>query len=144
MKKKTYGVYGLMELNIIVTAGKRQFRIPFADGITNAYGVTPATYTTGNPIIQYAIETNPSFLNGKIKLLKTLEVEDVKNIDKSTVEDTVASTDTEPKKAIVFSSADDAKTYLNETFNIPLSQMRSLVSIKELAKERGIEIRLKN
>lgn len=69
--KKTYGVYNIIEWHAIIKAGKATVKVPFSGGAMTTQGVTPATFTTSNPVVQLAIERSPAFESGKIKLIKT-------------------------------------------------------------------------
>lgn len=72
MMQRTYAVFGLMEYTINVMLGSRQLKIPFTDGIASKDGVRPATYTTSNPVVQFAIESSKHFKSGRVKILKTV------------------------------------------------------------------------
>lgn len=73
MKKtrKTYGVYNLVEWHALLKAGKATVKVAFIGGGITTQGVTPATFTTDNPIVQIAIEHSTEFAKGKIKLIRT-------------------------------------------------------------------------
>lgn len=73
-KKKTYGVSGLMEWHAVIPAGKAQVHIHFSGGALTGYGVTPAEYSTANPVIQRVIENSSYFRSGKIAILREVEV----------------------------------------------------------------------
>ena len=57
MKKKriTYGVPGMMEYQSLIRLGMGTLKVNFSGGSMNAIGVTPATFTTSNFLIQQAI-----------------------------------------------------------------------------------------
>lgn len=67
--KKIYGVEGMMEWNALISAGNCTVRVHFSGGTVTGYGVTPATFTTGNPAVMHLIEHSIWFRSGKIKLL---------------------------------------------------------------------------
>lgn len=69
--KKVYGVYNLVEWYANIKAGKATVRVLFSGGAMTTQGVTPATFTTTDPIVQFTIEHSEQFRSGKIKLLKT-------------------------------------------------------------------------
>lgn len=73
MKKtrKTYGVYNLVEWHALLKVGKATVKVAFIGGSITTQGVTPATFTTDNPIVQIAIEHSAEFAKGKIKLIRT-------------------------------------------------------------------------
>ena len=72
--KTTYGVYNLIEWHALLRMGKATVKVPFTGGGITTQGVTPATFTTENPIIQFAIERSPEFLNGKIKVVRRVKL----------------------------------------------------------------------
>lgn len=55
--KKKYGIYGKVEMSVLIPVNKAKLRINFQDGIINAQGVVPASFTTSDPVVQTAIET---------------------------------------------------------------------------------------
>lgn len=69
--KKVYGVYNIVEWYANIRAGKATVRVLFSGGAMTTQGVTPATFTTNDPIVQLAIEHSEPYRNGKIKLIKT-------------------------------------------------------------------------
>lgn len=72
MMQRTYAVFGLMEYTINVKLGSRLLKIPFTGGIASKDGVRPATYTTSNPVVQFAIESSNHFKSGRVKTVKTI------------------------------------------------------------------------
>lgn len=70
-KKVTYGVYNLVEWYAILRMGKATVKVPFTGGAITTQGVTPATFTTSDPIVQIAIERSPDFARGKIKIVRS-------------------------------------------------------------------------
>lgn len=78
MKKKTrttYGVYNLIEWHALLQMGKATVKVPFTGGSMTTQGVTPATFTTENPVVQFAIERSPEFKTGKIKVVRRTALE---------------------------------------------------------------------
>lgn len=67
--QKEYGIFNLMEFVLSVIIGGRYKDILFEGGLTTAYGVTPARYTTSNAIVQHAIENTREYKTGRIRLL---------------------------------------------------------------------------
>ena len=76
MIRKTYGVSGLMDWTTQIKVGKATLNVHFVGGALTAYGVTPAKYSTANPIFQNVIENSDYFKSGRIQLLDTMEVAD--------------------------------------------------------------------
>lgn len=79
--KTTYGVYNLVEWHAILHMGKATIKVPFTGGSITTQGVTPATFTTENPVIQFAIERSPEFISGKIKIVRRANLKDVIEIE---------------------------------------------------------------
>lgn len=66
----TYGVYGMIEWQALIPAGRCGVRIHFTGGMVSAYGVTPATYVTSNPAVKKLIENSHYYRIGKIERVK--------------------------------------------------------------------------
>lgn len=72
-KRKTYGVSGYMEWVALLECGKATVKVHFSGGSLTGYGVTPAEFTTQNPMTQAIIENSKEFKSGKIFLLREIE-----------------------------------------------------------------------
>lgn len=85
MKKKriTYGVSGMMEYQTIIRFGKNTLKVTFTGGSMNAIGVTPATFTTNNFLIQQAIENSNQFIHGHIRIVKVVELDEELRIERA-------------------------------------------------------------
>lgn len=59
-----------MEWSALIGNGSVCVRVEFTGGSVTGYGVTPAEYTTGNPVIQALIEGSDYFRSGRIRLLR--------------------------------------------------------------------------
>lgn len=79
--KTTYGVYNLIEWHARLRMGKATVKVAFTGGSITTQGVTPATFTTENPVIQFAIENSPEFHNGKIKVVRRVKLNGVVEIE---------------------------------------------------------------
>ena len=73
--KTTYGVYGLVEWQAGLKAGKATAKVAFTGGSITTQGVIPATFTTGDPIIQFVIEGSHEFKSGKIKVVRRVKID---------------------------------------------------------------------
>lgn len=73
VKRKTYGVSGYMEWVALIECGKATVKVHFSGGSLTGYGVTPAEFTTQNPMTQAIIENSKEFKSGKIFLLREIE-----------------------------------------------------------------------
>lgn len=76
MKRKTYGVSGLMDWAMQIKVGKGVVTVHFTGGALTAYGVTPAKFSTSNTFFQKVIECSDHFKNGRIALLSSVEIPD--------------------------------------------------------------------
>lgn len=76
MKRKTYGVSGLMDWAMQIKVGKGTITVHFTGGALTAYGVTPAKFTTSNTFFQKVIECSDHFKSGRISLLSCVEIPD--------------------------------------------------------------------
>lgn len=68
--KATYGVMGMMEWIALIPAAHNTVRVRFSGGSMSGYGVTPATFTTTNPVVMEMIEKSEYFERGKIRLIR--------------------------------------------------------------------------
>ena len=73
--KKTYAILHLAEKRTTFHLGKTKVHVSFTGGQVTKKGVTPATFTTDDPIVQLAIENSKDFENGAITLLSTYPVQ---------------------------------------------------------------------
>lgn len=67
----TYSVSGMMEWVAVIPTRSNLLRVRFSGGSLSGYGVTPATFTTSNPVVIRMIEDSRLFKSGKIKRYKT-------------------------------------------------------------------------
>ena len=78
--RKTYAVPGLMELKMTLRTGRSLIptvEVLFEGGQITGYGMSPAKYTTEDPVIQRLIEENRWFKCGRIRLMETEALSDV-------------------------------------------------------------------
>lgn len=78
MEKVTYGAPRLMDWIAQIKAGAATVTVHFTGGALTVYGVTPAQYTTTNPVIQKAIENSTYFKEGRITLIKRVQLSSAK------------------------------------------------------------------
>lgn len=137
MEKRTYGVFGLMDYTINVKLGERVLKIPFTGGMASKNGVRPAVYTTSNPIIQFAIESDIRFKSGKVKIIKTIDVATPnENVNSQAKEEVKKSTS--EKKKVKVPCLEDAREYLVSNCGGQASTLRCKKSIEEYAASHGI------
>lgn len=139
---KTYGVYGLMEWRPIIYAGRAKFTPYFSGGTLNAYGVTPAKYTTSNILFQKIIENSEYFKGGRIELLYVTgepETETTESqAEEANDEDSAHSVSTVETKH--FPSTSDAQNYLIDSFGVSKSDIRSKAACIAEAAKHGVNI----
>lgn len=169
MKKKriTYGVSGMMEYQSLIRFGKNTLKVTFTGGSMNAIGVTPATFTTGNFLIQQAIENSSEYKRGRIRIVSTIELDEELRIERAAAapapmkseqakeSDAPATTEeadgeqteaeeTEetatPMTQVEFSCNDDAKDYLEQTFGCVRSKLHNRDDIVNAGKANNVEI----
>lgn len=152
--KKTYGVYNIVEWMAIIKAGKASVRVLFSGGAMTTQGVTPAMFTTTDPVVQLAIEHSEPFRNGKIKLIKTYPTQEdfVVERNRPTAETAAAEERSEAeapqdeqeagkpaKVKVQVSCARDAAEYLRDNHGIALSKLHSKAAIAAAAEQYGVE-----
>ena len=68
-KKKTYAVAGYMEyVASLPLPGGRSVEVEFTGGKQSGYGVSPARFTTEDPVLQKLIENCDQFRQGLIRI----------------------------------------------------------------------------
>lgn len=147
MLQRIYGVYGLMDYTINVRLGNRVLKIPFTGGATTGNGVRPATYTTNNPVVQYAIESSPIFKSGRVKIIRSIgQAEPTPKAATATAtekeSETAATTEATEAKAdgetVTVSCWEDAREYLIKNYAGKASNLRYPKNIKEFAAQCGV------
>lgn len=150
---KTYAVYGIMDWICQISSGRCIFTIPFSGGAMTTLGVTPATYTTDNAVIQMVIEKSDHFRKGKIKLNKCIVIEEkAKQKTPVVIEEKIPAEEVPTPAVEVYdaqsidadlepveiSDVASAKNYLVENYGLSASALRSKAKIIAAAKEKGI------
>lgn len=93
-----------MEYQSVIRFGKNTLKVTFSGGSMNAIGVTPATYTTSNFLIQQAIENSMDYKRGRIRIERTIDLDEEVKIERPQVTPTAetsapASAQTERREA---------------------------------------------
>lgn len=155
MEIRTYGVEGFMDWQCEIPVGRARAIVHFSGGTMTSYGVTPAEFSTDNPVQQQIIEGSSYFKNGRIKLIRktgvsepakrhepktvpATEDEVVNKSEDNATEQTMTGAEEETPESIEVSCLTDAQNYLRDTFGIPTSRSRSKEKAQELARENGI------
>ncbi|MDE7441688.1 MAG: hypothetical protein K2M69_05960 [Muribaculaceae bacterium] len=81
--KKTYAIFNLAEKHTTFHLGKTKVHVSFTGGQVTKQGVTPATFTTADPIVQLAIEHSADFKRGAISLQSQYPVQGEVNVGKN-------------------------------------------------------------
>ena len=164
METRTYGVMGLTDWQCEIPVGKARATVHFTGGAMTSYGVTPAEFSTSDPVRQKIIEGSHYFKEGRIKLLRktgepepakekakaaiTAAAETEKATDKPAevpagVEATEAAAAAIPAEAepveVAVSCLTDAQNYLRDNFGIPTSKSRSIEKAVALGAENGVK-----
>lgn len=151
MKKKkiTYGVSGMMEYQAVIKIGRATMKVPFSEGSMTAMGVNPAKFTTENFVVQRAIEQSGDFRRGRIYIVNTIDLdEDVKIEGKGNVECRMLNVESAEQvqaqqsvnETKQFGCNDDARDYLEETFGVTRSKLRTRADILQYGQANGVEI----
>lgn len=142
MTQKTYGVYGMIEWSILLNVAGRIMNIDFEGGLASGTGIRPATFTTRNEIVQFAIENSGHFKKGRIILVSEMDIEEPKEVMAEATE--INPTDTEVAEEdnlteVEVSSLEEAVDYLVSNFDdAKKQQLRSKVTAKAFAETKGI------
>lgn len=140
--KKKYGIYGKVEMSVLIPVNKAKLRINFQDGIINAQGVVPASFTTSDPVVQTAIENHEMYLKGRIKLVKKYKIGEVETETSSQPSKSKSPAPETPQDGSTVyedvKNAQTAKEVLIREFNVPIIELQDKESIKSKAKELGV------
>lgn len=155
----------MMEYQSIIRFGQNVLKVSFTGGSMNAIGVTPATYTTDNFLIQQAIENSSEFQRGRIRKVREIDVEgevpiltaratEVKpespvatanvaagQAGVAVAEENADEENSEGLTEVEFSCNDDAKDYLENTFGVQRSKLRNRQDIVNAGLENKVDIR---
>ena len=142
MTQKTYGVYGMIEWSILLNVAGRIMNIDFEGGLASGTGIRPATFTTRNEIVQFAIENSGHFKQGRIILVSEMDIEEPNEVIAEATE--ILPTDTEVAAEdnlteVEVSSLEEAVDYLVSNFDdAKKQQLRSKAAAKAFAETKGV------
>lgn len=136
--KKTYGVEGLVDWTAELRAGKAKLIINFTGGGMTSFGITPAEFTTDNPIHQAIIENSREFKRGKIKLLRGVKMQmPMKNVVKDF--DTIKKDLPSQRNTIdTVSNFADAAKWMKQNLDINVYGKKK-EEILRIAAENGVD-----
>lgn len=116
--------------------------IDFEGGLASGTGIRPASFTTRNEIVQFAIENSGHFKQGRIILVSEMDIEEPNEVIAEATE--IIPTDTEVAAEdnlteVEVSSLEEAVDYLVSNFDdAKKQQLRSKVTAKAFAETKGI------
>lgn len=160
--KKTYGVSGLMEWQAVFRHGRATLSARFSGGALTGYGVTPAEYTTSNPVAQHIIESSRQFRDGRIRLLRCVDEVSAprrKSVGAADTEDPTGAVDeSDPEEwdssgedsgpaaqgergVFEFADASLAREWLIETMGVDPRVVPSQKAMREYAESHGMTIK---
>lgn len=148
-----------MEYQAVIKLGRNSMRVNFSDGSVSAMGINPAIFTTENFMVQHAIENSADFKRGLIKRINVIDLDEELSIERpaSVAAEAVATpieaaveVKAEPVEdandandanvQVEFSCKDDAKDYLEQTFGLVRSKLRTRDDIVAAGKANGVDI----
>lgn len=142
--KKKYAIYGKVEMSVLIPVNNAKLRVNFANGVITPSGITPATFSTSDPVVQTAIENNRLYLKGMIKLEKSFKIGEVELDDEKPASDEEKN-EKEPESQSSVKSYPDVKNVqsareiLISEYSIPIAELQDKERIKMKSEELGIE-----
>ncbi|WP_304241580.1 hypothetical protein [Phocaeicola plebeius] len=142
--KKRYAIYGKVEMSVLIPVNNAKLRVNFANGVITPAGITPATFSTSDPIVQTAIENHRLYIKGMIKLEKSFKIGEVEVNDEKPVSDEDKNEKEAGSQSSVKSYPDvknvqSAREILISEYSIPIAELQDKERIKMKAEELGIE-----
>lgn len=131
-------------MSVLIPVNNAKLRVNFANGVITPSGITPATFSTSDPVVQTAIENNRLYLKGMIKLEKSFKIGEVEVNDEKPVSDEDKN-EKEPESQSSVKSYPDVKNVqsareiLISEYSIPIAELQDKERIKMKAEELGIE-----
>lgn len=140
--KKRYAIYGKVEMSVLIPLNNAKLRVNFANGVITPAGITPATFSTSDPIVQTAIENHRLYIKGMIKLEKSFKIGEVEVNDEKPVSDEDKN-EKEPESSVKsypdVKNVQSAREILISEYSIPIAELQDKERIKMKSEELGIE-----
>lgn len=156
----------MMEYQAVIKIGRSAMKVLFTDGSMNAMGLTPATYTTDDPMVQHAIENSDQYRKGRIRIVRSIPLgEEVYIVRNKREERPIEAPNAEPESAadggeavkaedapaeaagaspalteMEFDNNDDARDFLEAKFGYVRSKLRNRADIEAAGASNGIAI----
>lgn len=131
-------------MSVLIPVNNAKLRVNFANGVITPSGITPATFSTSDPVVQTAIENNRLYLKGMIKLEKSFKIGEVEVDDEKPASDEEKN-EKEPESQSSVKSYPDVKNVqsareiLISEYSIPIAELQDKERIKMKSEELGIE-----
>lgn len=131
-------------MSVLIPLNNAKLRVNFANGVITPSGITPATFSTSDPIVQTAIENHRLYIKGMIKLEKSFKIGEVEVNDEKPVSDEDKNEKEAGSQSSVKSYPDvknvqSAREILISEYSIPIAELQDKERIKIKAEELGIE-----
>ena len=142
--KKRYAIYGKVEMSVLIPLNNAKLRVNFANGVITPSGITPATFSTSDPIVQTAIENHRLYIKGMIKLEKSfkigeVEVNDEKSVSGEDKNEKETGSQSSVKSYPDVKNVQSAREILISEYSIHIAELQDKERIKMKAEELGIE-----
>lgn len=132
--KKRYAIHGKVEMSVLIPINNAKLRVNFTNGVINSNGITPATFSTSDPVVQTAIENNKLYQKGLIKLDKKWKIGEIEPLQNEVQENEDSYTVYTDVKSV-----QSAREVLIREYKIPLSELQDKERIKNKAEELKVK-----
>lgn len=132
--KKRYAIHGKVEMSVLIPINNAKLRVNFTNGVINSNGITPATFSTSDPVVQTAIENNKLYQKGLIKLDKKWKIGEIEPLQNEVQENKDSYTVYTDVKSV-----QSAREVLIRDYKIPLSELQDKERIKNKAEELKVK-----
>ena len=132
--KKRYAIHGKVEMSVLIPINNAKLRVNFTNGVINSNGITPATFSTSDPVVQTAIENNKLYQKGLIKLDKKWKIGEIEPLQEEVQENEDSYTVYTDVKSV-----QSAREVLIRDYKIPLSELQDKERIKNKAEELKVK-----
>lgn len=132
--KKRYAIHGKVEMSVLIPINNAKLRVNFTNGVINSNGITPATFSTSDPVVQTAIENNKLYQKGLIKLDKKWKIGEIEPLQNEVQENEDSYTVYADVKSV-----QSAREVLIRDYKIPLSELQDKERIKNKAEELKVK-----
>lgn len=132
--KKRYAIHGKVEMSVLIPINNAKLRVNFTNGVINSNGITPATFSTSDPVVQTAIENNKLYQKGLIKLDKKWKIGEIEPLQNEVQENEDSYTVYTDVKSV-----QSAREVLIRDYKIPLSELQDKERIKNKAEELKVK-----